>query len=288
MKKFTAVLFVLSLFLTSCAGNSATAGTTGGVTTSQTTVSTKATTSTVNEEAPTYTMEYEGDSAYVVFNDAFKVVGGGLVPSLEFASFAEMRDAFLNGNFSKNQLLTIAQFPENEKGIRVINAKELYVPVVPEALVLSYVSISGGNGYYAKYLGKNEINNMSFKLYDSKELYETEFNNDWDLSKNSNITILSTEKTEDRNAEIIYNKSVAADLKNVRYTIEKDGLTLFVDEIYALKHYHDDTLKVSDTVPISIKIYGTDGKKYFQISMSSVEERPSYEFISSFGIKKYE
>ena len=46
-------------------------------------------------------------------------------------------------------------------------------------------------------------------------------------------------------------------------------------------------LNESETIPRSISIWGSTGGTYFTGYMGGFTERPSYEWVTSFGLKPY-
>ena len=69
--------------------------------------------------------------------------------------------------------------------------------------------------------------------------------------------------------------------------IRQWGYTLIIDENYALA-LNTDLLPVSETVPLSIEIYGGKPGSRFVVYLSNFKERPSVEWLMQFAMKAYE
>jgi hypothetical protein len=98
-----------------------------------------------------------------------------------------------------------------------------------------------------------------------------------------NFTLLSTESAEDRNATVVTHISGVYDgireRKTVYYTLKDSNKEVFVCEDYSY---------AEDEVPYFIEMYGTENGVNYRVSFAvEGQDRPSVEFLMSFGVREY-
>ena len=118
----------------------------------------------------------------------------------------------------------------------------------------------------------------------SKQRYEDELKATVDLIHNNKlVTIIETVETKERDATIYLHTTSAGKFKRVEYTIVTAEGKIFVAENYRLETIHA-TDPVSDVIPYVIELHGDFGDRYFNCTMFNFTERPSVEWLSSFGL----
>jgi hypothetical protein len=120
--------------------------------------------------------------------------------------------------------------------------------------------------------------NCSVYLTDKSGYEECAKQNDIESGKSK---IISVDTIEDRNARVVTYESYlsATPRKMVTYSITSGGKTITIAERYNLNE--------SDTIPFSINFWGNCDGAYFTGYMYGLTERPSYEWVASFGLKPY-
>jgi hypothetical protein len=100
-----------------------------------------------------------------------------------------------------------------------------------------------------------------------------------------NYDVLEVEEIKDRNATEYRYTTDTAKLKTLSYTIKTDDVELIVDETYVLAYFPGgDLFTPSETLPLDIRIYGKDSNGFFEVYFNKLAERPSVEWLSSFGL----
>ena len=95
------------------------------------------------------------------------------------------------------------------------------------------------------------------------------------------------EKSYDPEGTQIFYKTNAGEFKVVKYEIREENRTLYVAEMYRLT-FHSDGLETSTTVPSRIYMFTEENGFFVTVSIYDPTERPSVEWLSSFGVTPYE
>lgn len=203
-------------------------------------------------------------------------------PVVMFDSIEEMKNDIESLNFTEEELEAIETFDRDEEGrIMICDLDLLYQPVFPSDLPEYRVEWTGVN--YAFLFGHSgDPNRVWFELT-SQEYYEREVGN---LLDEDNYAEMTSQSEEDRNATVyyytvpLYDEGVHTDVerKRVIYTYDKDGNTFYVYEYYDV---------ASNPAPKYIDVYGTVADKYVHLYVSNLTVRPSIEWLSSFGLEKF-
>lgn len=92
----------------------------------------------------------------------------------------------------------------------------------------------------------------------------------------------------DRNARLVRKYNGAYESMSLCYSIKTTEGIIYVKEEYKTKYYNTGgaTLKESETVPEEVYLFINEGDAYFYGSFYGWEERPSMEWLTSFGTKK--
>ncbi|MGM9646753.1 MAG: hypothetical protein ACI3YH_01310 [Eubacteriales bacterium] len=211
-----------------------------------------------------------------------------LDPSIiQFDSIREMKETIANGNFSESEMIQLANyFPKDDQGrVKVLNIDQLYCPVLPDGIADGGINWRGET--YSCSLS-SEIGVHGWFSYRTYESYSNIFQNNYTdfFESNELVHLVSTSNETERNATIYEFTTSLAELRKIRYCIETNDKILYIDETYALSVNHE-LLVPSETIPSSINIYGQMDEGYFYIYLSDFTERPSVEWLSSFGLIEY-
>ena len=95
------------------------------------------------------------------------------------------------------------------------------------------------------------------------------------------------EKSHDPDGTQIFFKAGEGDAKVVKYEIREENRTVYVAELYSLTSY-SGTLETSSTVPSRIYMFTEEHGALVHITIHNPTERPSVEWLSSFGVTPYE
>lgn len=174
---------------------------------------------------------------------------------------------------------------ENEE-LPILNIYDPYVPVLPDGLKYSDVTWFGT--YYDVSLADSEewITGGLFEYcgeaaYDLCERYKIENRFADDPLEGTHV--------EDRNSEVyIYISPKEKQYKYICYTITNasSDTELYIQEEYLLKSPESND-SVSEEIPKYVYIFGTSKSEKFFVLMEGFEERPSAEWLSSFGLQRY-
>lgn len=220
-----------------------------------------------------YALQLHDPAAYSSPSDSGDVLGNAPVHTIVFPSVAKLKEALESGTFSDSSLAHMrSNFAKSRiGGIKICNPFQLYEAVLPEGL-----SAGGVQWFGDAYV---------FPLGDHGALRFTDKEGHDDFAKTRDIEsgkakILSVTTTEDRNAKVVaYENLAGAPRKMVTYSHTSGGKTITVAEQYNLDE--------SETVPYRISFWGSCDGAYFTGYMYQLDQRPSYEWVTSFGLKPY-
>ena len=238
-----------------------------------------------------YSIVTDDDGCYLVFdekgkfaNDVNDLSASIAAPSLSFKSIEELRDKMLEGKLSVEEKTTIQKFSKDDAGkIKTMDFDNLYTPLVPTDSEIGAVSWSGGE-LYTFYIDSEICSSMKLRVLNESN-YASSFKNQYEdkLHNNDLVDIYKTETIEDRNATVYYHTTIAGELKAIQYTLEVNEGKLTISETYQIR-MEDSSIEVSETVPSSIEIFGELNDTYFYCTLYHFTERPSVEWLSSFGL----
>ena len=199
-----------------------------------------------------------------------------VAPAFIFTSPGHMKERILSGNFTKLQLDALKELPRNSDGyLTIFNLQELYDAVLPSGLQYDEVSWFGGEGYSFRWDKDGMVGAVRIDTESAIKEKLASF-----YVENGQATIIFKNEIQDRNAtEIYYVGPYGDQLKDLIYTYNENGKDITIFEWYELN--------VSDSVPSSISIAGTVNGVYYYVYISGFSERPSYEWITSFGLMPY-
>lgn len=205
-----------------------------------------------------------------------------VAPNIRFGSIEEMVQDIKTGNFTDDELRDLAKFRKDEDGRTVLcDLSKLYDAYAPEKLDRKIIKWSGET--YIFLFDESEGDSSCYMQFGcSNATKEKRIEELIACSRVPNFTLLSTEQVDERNATVITCTSGNLEIKehkSVYYTIEDGNKEIFVREWY--RHS-------TDAVPVSVRIYGTEMGVNFSVELiGEFQERPSVEYLMSFGVREY-
>ena len=229
----------------------------------------------VFEDAEKYEPDNQGDASAMV-----------LAPEIKFSSMDEFVDRVTNQKLDERELMTLARFARDEKGIKVCDFSNLCRPDLPQDLPSSnfiwegeIYAVSFGNSQNGEQFGNFIC--MPEERYNAKFKYEYE-----DFFSRDKVTVTKRETVDDRNAEVTYYTTGAGKFKRIRHSFLHEGSEYIVDEVYRL-HMYNSSLVVSDTVPDRIMIYIKNDKHYGWVQLFDLPVRPEESWLKQFRLTPY-
>lgn len=274
-----AVMLVCLMLLSGCTTKSATPS---DIPTSTDKVETE-------EKTESFTIKRIGENTYINFDAGNECPNPEWVQlaSVKFESLAEMKNAIKSGKITKRQADIIkASFPEDSNGIKICNPDRLYKPVLPDNLEYDEVSLSGE--MYSFFVNSNSNFSLAFFHYMTKDVFDRSLKNEFDLYSNHLITITSVQDEMFDNVlmKTYYYYTKNCEMKSIAYTINSNGKKLQVLETYILKAFVSD-LQVSNSIPQTVYVFGTDNNLYFELCIHDPTSRPTVNWLSQIGIEEF-
>ncbi len=241
---------------------------------------------------PSYTITEINGKHYLNFSDGnewnYDDIGNmdyNEVATIDFNTLSDMKYAIENNTFNKDQIRKIKRdFKRDVNGIEIINTNELFMPAIPLELTCEKYCWQGNN-YGGLLLSKDDMN-CSFRIsYD--KTYNNVFKSEHEkMISNELITITSIKQQKIRglSATIYEFYTDISVSREIWYEIAVGNKTLYVIEWYLLVSYD---MPCSETVPYQIKLYGNENNCGFYYYLFDLDELPSIDWISSFGIEPY-
>ena len=200
-----------------------------------------------------------------------------------FSSVTELKNDLETGNLSETILASLSRKAKNGV-LEIPDPDKICDVVLPTGL--DVVSVFWNITSYEIQLSwdSNKNTEWTFITVDLEgDLYDTQFNKYIVNYADAASVVISDRTIEDRNArEFIYTNN-SGKYKQFLYQIESDGRTLYIQEMYRLESNYDRF--VSETVPENVQILcKEDGVSWFTY-FNGFEERPSIEWLTSFGVK---
>ena len=251
-----------------------------------------------------YVLKEENGKFYMHFSEEYlESVGSGVafVPgmnmqiaapskTLKFSTVSEMRIAFETGAFSDENLAALARRAVDGT-VEIPDPNKLLAPDLPAGINvkgvwsnLTYYDIAISSSYNCE---SENCHYDYFKIDFEGEQYKDYFEYYIVNYKTGAKTIISEKTIEDRNTiELVYTNSTGR-YKKLLYQLESNGRTLHIAELYVIEHsYPSHFHYLSETIPTNVKIFcEEDGVSWF-VDLEAFAERPSVEWLSSFGVKE--
>lgn len=202
-------------------------------------------------------------------------------PAIEFASINEMVQDINTGKFTDDEMRQLSKFKTDDNGrIIICNLSNLYDARTPEQYETKRIVWYGDEYVFHFFNGTDfccQISQVGTRANLEQMITRAKNKTEEDF-----YIELSTQQIEERNATVITYTTATADdhqrFKNVYYTIAAGNKELFVFEEYGAD---------SDSKPHSIYLYGTEDGINYTVALEQLQERPSVEWLSQFGLRKY-
>lgn len=128
---------------------------------------------------------------------------------------------------------------------------------------------------------------MGYLICCSADSFEENFKYEYtDFFDREHIQLISQEEEPERDAIVYHYWTGVATQKKIHYKIVDGSKTIYIQEEYNLS-VHDNITPISETVPYGINFWGMDNGAYFYGVILDSMERPSVEWLSSFGLEPY-
>ena len=189
-------------------------------------------------------------------------------PVIKFESIEEMRNDIQTGSFSEAEWNMLYHMADSSRQVHICNISELYEPIYPNSLNSYTVNLIGPKYYYTFFPPENFC--RVYFYIQSEEYYNEKI----DPACYEEISAVITSES-DRDATVYRWQKYQV----ITYSISTAEKTLFVKESYDFDK--------SSTVPFVITIEGVEAGQYFEVAISSLQERPSVAWLSSFGLREY-
>ena len=244
--------------------------------------------STVVIDTERYQVIRNGGYHYLTFNDE------GFINELKwdepyyrtyisFDSLEDLLSTFRNGAFSDKEYYIINYVEALDNANKeIFDIGNLVEPIVPSPLLYEFEEIQWRNERLL-YIGNIDGLGCTFYIYPADQSAEHAL----DVKKlpqyNSDRYNSSVEYDSESNATVYYFQAKSPPYetyKYVSYTIHTGSKSMVVQERY--EEYHD-----GDTVPTEVLFSWVECGKYCYAVLYP-NERPSVEWLSQFGIQKYE
>lgn len=243
----------------------------------------------IEEKTEVFAIKQIGDNTYINFDagNEYQYPEFVQLATVQFKSLAEMKNAIKNNKFTPSQAAIIKTFfPKDSNGIKICNPDRLYKPVLPDNLEYDEVSLSGE--MYSFLVNSNSNFSLAFFHYMTKDVFDRSLKNEFDLYSNHLITITSVqdEMFDNLFTKTYYYYTKNCEMKSIAYTIDSNGKKLQILEKYTLKAYVSG-LQVSNTIPDSVYVFGTDNNLYFELCIHDPTSRPTVNWLSQIGIEEF-
>lgn len=242
----------------------------------------------------TYTIERIDGFCYLTFAEGCEpkkwVQAGCVVETgdLHFSTLREMFQAFTAGPMDGYALQMIRTFnPCTEDGKYLVPDPYYFkMPDLPKGYLPAGLRV---NGLRSTFNIKNSYASGSFGFLSEAQYqrYVAEFGTFAEsYAKLYRDTV--TQKDADERGGTVY--EVRNDYYTYRYhlyTVSKGSVEYYIKEQYVLWE-KKNIYGTSETVPYSVTGYGVSGGEYFTFTVRKLKERPSEEWLSSFGVTLYD
>ena len=218
-----------------------------------------------------YSMKLHDPEAYYGSQSALQSSSAAFY--LEFSSVGKMKEAIEKGSFSKETLEKMQKnfSKDSNNNVLVCNPNKLYDVTLPEGVTARAIHWFGDT--YNFLLGTRGA--LGFT---DKEWHD-EYAKRHDIEAGK-AEVISVNMIPDRNAkEVIFENLMGQPRRMVTYSYKSGNKTISIAEQYNLDE--------SETIPYSVSFWGCCDGAYFTGHIYGLTERPSYDWITSFGLTPY-
>lgn len=207
-----------------------------------------------------------------------------------FRTISEMREGVIKGNFTENELRTLQNDAfKNGGALPVMDLNNLYEVTVPYN-----VGISGyiwGGGFYSARLFYGGDHSFIIHDHESREKMLDEYNKVFErVASRYDFREIWRGTDPSTGEQVLYYANSYGQLSISHYTLRSGGKTLYVDETWAgpCPYVEENCDEASSGACImNIRILGEENGVYFWYSLGEMSERPSAEWLLSFGLTPY-
>ena len=230
-----------------------------------------------------YSIVKVGKQLYLKF-DVAPTEASSSDTKLSFATLTELRDAVLNGAFSKEQKQMIKSFHKDEQGrIPICDFINIQPKELPQGFQITMVGWYG-NCCYLDIQSANRKTKGAFVLRD-EATYQREFERNYtEYHDRENVTISKTE-TEGQK-KVTYYSTSRAEFKTIQYALNSGGKQCYILREYILPS-ESSVLQPSETIPYAIVLFCVEDGQYYTVSLLELTEDPTDEWLLKFGLEKY-
>lgn len=249
-------------------------------------VATETTSADINVENATNnatTISYEfqensdGTTLLILKNDEWVTeneISEDVIPEIGFSSVEDMRDRLSQNKLTQRELCLIScAFPKRRDGsIPIVDLNNLKKPLLPTGAIASNFVLWYGERYEIAFDYDGGVGTF---VYTTVADYQKRYQRDYEIFEEGEYKKEKEIVHADRNAtEIVYD---GGKCKTIRYTIIANGIEMQVDEQYVTY--------ISNSVPRRVVLYCKTKESQCIYFFFKLTERPSVEFLSSFGIQ---
>ena len=218
----------------------------------------------------------------------------GMIKGIYFSSIEEMKQKFLQGNFTASEVTAMkAQLTLTEKGFEIPDMMNLYDAVLPEGWSVRWVCLDGQNLYLSvqndqtfdesteDYLGES-----GYIAIHAGKSYDTMYQNYFLSYIEKNEKYLVQEKTNFHGfpCRIFENRTEDTLRRDVVMEVPVEEGTFDVLVKYRIKLADTD----GTSTPYSMSMYGELFGRKVEVYLSGFETDPQEDFYSSFGIQPHQ
>lgn len=203
-----------------------------------------------------------------------------------FHSLSDMKNAILKGNVSDGVLEKFRTESSQRNTVELIDLDDLYEPSLPGNVTFN--SVSWGGRSYTLWCASDEIEEALLWPCTQKQLEER-----YDLytgfieEETSYNTFILDETIADRNARCVRWSNAGGVYELLIYELSLENKRIVVLENHTLMDIHAPN-STSDGIPESICLFGYGDDICFVANLRGLTERPSVEWLSQFGLRKFE
>lgn len=204
---------------------------------------------------------------------------------VQFDSFDDMIKRITENELTQDELADIERgFTKAANGqIPIFDIYNMMTPTLPEGVNTDYIKWYDGMTYQLHFAGSEQMKGIVEYYGGNNEHY---FNHSICVQNGGS----HTEKThiDDRNSDIYIFTSGYGEAKCVCYNISgQNGDEIIHVEEYYLLNSEEYSSWVSDTAPFYLQIWRTIESQKLYVAIYLLPERPSVEWLSSFGLQAY-
>lgn len=203
---------------------------------------------------------------------------------LTFSSVVQLKETVVSGALDQDTLNFFSLY-KGKKPVEICNLKHIYKPTLPDGMnweTAELIHIEGMTWekvalFRDKYVYALSADNgvqAEFSFY-TKTQYKSSFKTNYSNFPEDE-KIVETSVAEDGSQKYVY-YSGDDRMKAVKYELHRADMTFYVKELYG-----------AGSVPTCVYLYGTDGSAYVEIMLEGFSEKPTKQWLSSFGFQQVE